>query len=217
MFHGLPFTWTRRVAPTNCDTCMADSPQLDPVPPTSKTVAEILGLPEVAAIESYTMGREQVGVRVPVPRSATPRLTAEAIDEKLDPYREDAVAGVTDEMLAKRTELTPHQVARWRRRHSIERTPGRRSREEHVRIAAVELFGRPRDPAVMKTSGGALGTWQVPEYLLRDPLDYSCFAEVCTHALEAGVPQNGIAAGLGVRVEDVQHAVALWRARGGRR
>ena len=183
----------------------------------AETVAEALSLPKeaIASLDPYRIGTEPVDEAATTERApAHHRLAPDEVDRELAQFEEDAGAGVPDELIARRSGLSVDTVARWRRRRGIKHPRGRPSAEQLIHRAAVELFGRPPADTWMRTrESPVMGRWEVPQYLLRRPLDYSAFAEATSKLMEAGLTPGRIAAGLGVRTEDVAVATTLWRAR----
>ncbi|MBO6936768.1 MAG: hypothetical protein JJ863_17495 [Deltaproteobacteria bacterium] len=181
------------------------------------TVAAALCLPKEAmeALQPYRVGTEPVHERKQTTRAAAQHhLSPEEVDEKLAELEEDARAGVPDDLIAARSGLSVNTVARWRRRHDIERPVGRPPAEQATERAAVELFGEATVAAWMRTrESPVMGRWEVPQYLIRRALDYTAFAEAASILTETGLTPGRIAAALGVRPADVALATSLWSAR----
>ncbi len=180
------------------------------------TVAEALGLgpDDVRDLEPYQVGHEPAEA-APRGRQTSPGTYASRaeVDDKLERSVLDAQVGVPDEWIGRRVGLSKDQVARWRKRKGIDRKPGRPSSEVVADAMAVDVFGRNPPPCVSRVDSVVEGQWEPPRYLLRLQLDYTRFAECVSRLIDSGLGPTEIAAGLGVRPRDVDHAARLWAVR----
>ena len=178
-------------------------------PESTLTVAAALGLDPAGCTElpPYLVGDEPVRPRRGLRRGRY--LRRDSVDARLAELRGDAEAGVPDALLARRAGLTKERVRQWRRRHAIAGHSGRPSRGVELNFGLATLFG-DGPPAVEHLTRSQLGgTWEVPEYVLREPLDYGAFVEAVQCLVSTGMEPAKIARGLGVCRRDVDHAVVL--------
>ncbi len=132
-------------------------------------------------------------------------LSRREVDARIEPYIADLRAGAPDAWVAKQSDLTAWQVKAARHRLHIMRPPGPQAGWR--RWMAVSALGT--SPIPMPTRSVVGGDWQVPQYVLRQPLDYRALVRVVRAATEAGMSPGTIASGLGLRARDVEHAQAL--------
>lgn len=173
------------------------------------SVAAVLGVDAEACVDlpPFVVGTEAVSSRGGSSRGTY--LRRSAVDARLAPLQRDAEAGVPDAAIARHAGLTAERVRQWRRRHQIERHPGRPTRGVHFSFALSSLFGDGPPAIEHLTRSRVGGTWEVPNYVLREPLDYNAFVEVVVRLRAAGMHEETIARGIGVYPRDVKHAAAL--------
>ena len=158
--------------------------------------------------------------RTEVTRALGPRcrrgkyMSAAEVDLLLEPYLTDAEAGVPDTMLAQRAgEVSVEQVRRWRRRHRVDGRRGRPPAGFGGTYLARSLLGESVSPIPHVVASPVGGTWRVPSYLLRQPLQFESFCEMVamlaqTHSTSA------ISGALGFAERDVVAALKIYEARG---
>ncbi len=143
-----------------------------------------------------------------------PYLRAAEVDAKLEPFVEDAHAGVPDSMLAQRSGLTTERVRQWRRRRGIQGRRGRPSAAEGRAYLVAPLLGERVPPVAQDVDSPVGGRWRPPVYLLREPLRYDLFT-ACVVVLVEQFTTAEISAAIGIAERDVFDAIALHEARGG--
>jgi hypothetical protein len=176
------------------------------------TVAERLDidLAAVPELSPFTMGSASAPKQSRGKRRSYWRRAE--LDRLLQDYAADAEAGVPDTQIASRVRVTKDQVKQWRRRHGIQGKRGRPPPEVPGRFIANALLGRgPR--AVPHRTSPVQGRWDVPEYVLRQPLDYGAFMELVAKLADEGFSAELIARGMGVIERDVHLAAELYFAR----
>ncbi len=184
-------------------------------PDRERRVGEVLDvdLAEVIKLPPYDP-RDELP---PTTTSGRPRgryLRATEVDARLEPFIEDARAGVPDSMLAQRSGLTTERVRQWRRRHGINGRRGRPSAAQGRAYLVAPLLGERVPPVAQDVASPVGGRWRPPVYLLREPLRYDLFA-ACVAILVEQFTTAEIAAAIGFAERDVFDAVALYEARGG--
>lgn len=125
----------------------------------------------------------------------------------LDGYLQVAQAGATTTWLASKVGCDERDVIEWRKARGI------RLRKGVAR--ALDLFDTGQQVAQMaegrvSLQGDEPGAWEVPEYVIRDPLNYTIFSRICAELEKRGLEASWIAKGLGVRSIDVRTASDLW-------
>lgn len=181
------------------------------------TVGEALGIDVADALALPRFDpRSQERPAVPVRASRRGSYTTAAVvDGALGPFRPDAEAGVSDALLAQRSGRSVGQVRQWRRRQGIRGRRGRAKRELAVAYMLGGLLAG--EPALQHDVSPVRGAWAPPQYVLREPLHYRAFAEVCHRLVtELGYSTSEVAHAVGVLERDVEHAVRLFDARGTR-
>lgn len=126
----------------------------------------------------------------------------------LDGYVRDAEAGVPDTTIARNAGVSAAAVRKWRRALGIKPSV------ELARADAVDVFGSgTRDYAHRVAASPVRGMFEVPEYVLRHPLQYEALAR---HLYEMrrllGSTDAELAAAFGIRESDVATCVLLWGA-----
>ena len=169
-------------------------------------------MPSVRDVIGFSPGpksRERFDYVVQRPPARTHKkanyLSRREVDARLAPYLADLRAGAPDAWVAKRAGLTERQVKSARHREDIMRKAGRQPTWR--RWLAVSALGT--EPVPMPTASAVGGSWEIPQYLMRQGLDYQRLVRVVTAAVEAGMSPDAVAAGLGLRPRDVRHAAAL--------
>ncbi len=128
--------------------------------------------------------------------------------DALDSLLDEARAGASDEELARAADVSLTQVRQWREHRGL--TPDRRKNQEGVR--ALLHLGAAYDPVVHHVAEGSLLDFEVPQYVVREALDYTAFAR-CAHFLfhEAMLSPIQIGQAFGMRTPDVDLAIAAWQ------
>lgn len=137
--------------------------------------------------------------------ASEPRTTAA---QRLGPFLRDVRAGVPDDLIAKSAGVPVRAVRRWRRQHGIQA-----GIQDTVALAA-DVFGTgSRDTMHRSASSPIGGRFEVPEYVLRVPLQYEALARHL-HALHdvLGSSAAELAAAFGIRDQDVETCLVLWQA-----
>ncbi len=138
------------------------------------------------------------------------RLTTKEVDLRLAAVSGPIADGATDEAIAGHVGVSLADVKRWRVRQGSPPGPnvGRALAE------AMTLFGEPGDVLHRAEESHVGGLFEIPQYVLRIPLEYRGFAKyVHLLATEHGIAAGELAASFGVREEDVRHAIILWEHR----
>lgn len=127
-----------------------------------------------------------------------------------DHYAADLDAGVEDADIARSSGLPVSVVVRWRREHRGVRRAAHPAKKAAA-LKALELLGHDHGDVMHRTDASPVdGRWEVPEYVLRRPLDYTAFVTACWALWrKVGMTPRRVAAALGVRVEDVNAALLL--------
>jgi hypothetical protein len=177
--------------------------------PPNLTVAEALGIDPAACHDllPFVVGTEPVTPRRAASRG--PYLRSTAVDARLAEFEGDARAGVPDTLIAGRAKLSPAVVRQWRRRHGIAGHSGRPPGRLQLSFGVAALFGDGPPAVEHLTRSPVGGTWEVPEYVLREPLDYNAFVDAVQSLVRLGMDAAKIASGVGVCRRDVDHAVVL--------
>lgn len=121
----------------------------------------------------------------------------------LDQYREEAIAGIPDEEIARKANVTKNRVRDWRRHNNI-----KHSRTPKEAVAwACDVFGQPEN--CIQQVAGVAGRWEPPQYVLRTPLDYSKLCRALWYLNQhLGMDTSSCAAALGLREKDVDLAIS---------
>jgi hypothetical protein len=129
--------------------------------------------------------------------------------DKLDPFLDEARAGAKPSWLAEISGVNVRFVYGWLRYHKI--TYDRTSTAKAIEKAdALQGLVANYEPQMHRVDGSL--DWDAPEYVIREPLNYTQFSRACYHmlvSLEMTVDQ--LASGLGVRPQDVRSAVEVWK------
>lgn len=169
------------------------------------TLREAWSIPELGP-KATARFRVIVEPRARTKRRKIAHSRKEVVDAQLDEFMPDLRAGAPDAMVARRAGLTPSQVKHARLRHGIVRSPGRqKSWRRYQALNLVADFELVSHEVASPVDGG----WEIPEYVVRTPLNYEALVKVVRSAVDAGMRAEEVASGLGVRLQDVQHADAL--------
>lgn len=190
----------------------------DPRSRAHRVVHEALGIDVAAAImlPPFDSRLERRPDRPARPHRRKPYVKAEVLDIELEPLTSDAEAGVPDALLAQRSGRTVAQVRKWRRRRGVRGRRSRTSRQLTMMYMLGTLLDRETVHLCHDTSP-VKGEWTAPTYVLREPLAYTAFAQICFRlATELDYSSTDIAKGIGVMERDVLHAIAIYEARGSR-
>ena len=131
--------------------------------------------------------------------------------EALDIYFDHAVAGAPDQWIAEQCSVPPSAVRSWRAHRGIKKASGMATASEGQRFALTGLSAS-FEPELHTTGNALNGTWEIPEFVLRVPLNYTAFCRFvygCHDALGASITE--LAAGFGVRDQDILDAVKVWK------
>jgi len=133
--------------------------------------------------------------------------------DRLEPFLEEAKAGAPTSWLAHHAEVSIDTVQRWRRHRGIV-LRGNRGRKLEATAWALDVFGDGFDPVLHKAKNTNHGVWEVPEFVIRKPLDYDEFCRMVweLHNI-CGHEPDRIAGSVGVREKDVELALSLQRKR----
>lgn len=125
-------------------------------------------------------------------------------DQALDLLEEEARAGASDQWLAAQADVSLRQVSQWRKKKGLSSDQG----PVMETLTALRGLAQNYEP---KTHATTIA-WTEPSYVLREPLDYTQFARACfTLEVLVGFSRAHVAHALGVRVHDIERAIALWR------
>ena len=132
-------------------------------PDRERRVGEVLDvdLAEVVELPPYDP-RDELP---PTTTSRRPRgryLRATEVAARLEPFMEDARAGVPDSMLAQRSGLTTERVRQWRRRHGINGRRGRPSAAQGRAYMVAPLLGERVPPVAQDVASPveSLAEWR---------------------------------------------------------
>ncbi len=129
-------------------------------------------------------------------------------EDRLEPLLRDARAGVPDDLIAKTAGVSVRAVRRWRQRHGIKAAP------QDAAALAADVFGTGAVDTMHRSASSPIGgLFEVPEYVLRVPLQYEALARHL-HALHdvLGSSAEELAAAFGLRRSDVETCLVLWQA-----
>lgn len=168
-------------------------------------VREAWNIPELGA-HALSPFRIQVAPRQTTTRRKLSHSPRHVVDTQLSAFMPDLKAGAPDAQVARRAGLTPSQVKHARLRYGIHRSPGRQASWRRYRaLELVADFELVAHPVASPVDGG----WEIPEYIVRTPLKYEALLQVVRAAVDGGMSADEVASGLGIRLQDVQHADAL--------
>lgn len=146
--------------------------------------------------------------REPKPKPTRPKTKEESFKD-LDAWLEEATAGMPDELLARSANVSMTAVLEWRRVRGIKRIRGHLRRQEK-QVWAVDAFGDHYDSPLHSATSQHLGMWDLPEYILRKPLNYDLLSRFL-HFLhtELGAEPDALAEAFGIKERDVELALAV--------
>lgn len=151
--------------------------------------------------------RERKGQRNK-PKPSRPKGQDESFRD-LDGFLEEAQAGMPDPALARAANVSETVVLLWRKARGIKRKRGHARRKE-MEAYAVDAFGDGYVPDIHAMRSELKGVWDLPEFLLRVPLDYD---QLTRHLyflhVEMGSPIDTLAKAFGFRERDVEMAIAV--------
>ena len=178
-------------------------------------VAEALGIDveRARALPDFDPCAEVLTAATPRPLKRCKYVKAAVVDAELAPFLADARAGIPDAVLARRTGLRVSQIRKSRRRHDVRGRRGRTPTNLRTGYLAEHYIGRDVGAMQHVTTSEVDGRWRAPEYVLREPLDYSKFAEL-VHWAVGTYSTAEIASAIGIAERDVIAAVVLHDARG---
>lgn len=123
----------------------------------------------------------------------------------LDAFLDDAREGASDDWLCEQANVSVSHVRAWRKQRGLIPDKGETQRG----LAALQTLGQ-YDPTTHHTAADL--DFEVPQYVVRVALGYTGFAHAAWHLFrEAMLSPAQIAAALGVRVADVDLALAAWK------
>lgn len=126
-------------------------------------------------------------------------------------FLEDAKAGASDADISRWSGVAKTTVIRWRRARGIKRTPSPRKKKVAY---ALNLFGTDHQDVLHRVQDSPIGgVWEIPEYVIRHPLNYGEMARhlyFLHHKLGSSVEL--LAKAFGVRERDVQTALDVYDA-----
>lgn len=128
----------------------------------------------------------------------------------LDAYTTQAESGVLDTVLAKHVGVTRTAVKKWRASRGIHRPRGPRSASAQT-ATAIRLLGSPitPDPLHRTMTSVVGGQWSPPEFLLRQPIDYTQFARLSRSLLDQGYRIHEISMAFGFGEQDIETATTI--------
>lgn len=129
------------------------------------------------------------------------------MEKKLDPYEEEARAGVPDLLIAQKSGVPLAVVVRWRKALRIKRPRGITGGAEGQRYA-LELLGPGFDAEKHAVGNVFDGKWKIPEYVVRVPLNYTELCRVL-HRLK-DLSDSTLSEALGISEQDINNARAVW-------
>jgi hypothetical protein len=146
--------------------------------------------------------------KTPKPKPTRQKTQSESFKD-LDGWYEEAVAGMPDEALARAANVSMTAVLEWRKARGIKRKKGW-ERHREINTWAIDAFGDGYVPEIHAAQSQLKGQWDLPEYVLRTPLDY----DQLTRALfflhfEQGTSPDTLAKAFGLRERDVEMAIAV--------
>lgn len=178
----------------------------------TRTVGDVLDA-DAAAFGAATAPYDPKDeVRSPARARGPQRRPASEIDALLAPFVNDALAGVSDRLIAQRTGLVAQQVKHWRTRRCIHRRRGRRPAALGTQFLLASLLGTATEPVPHEISP-VEGAWRAPVYALRRPLRYDLFVRAVS-ALATEMTCEEIALAVGIEERDVWLAIVLGAERG---
>jgi hypothetical protein len=145
----------------------------------------------------------------PKKQRPTRAKTHEESFRDLDGFRAEADAGMPDDSLARAANVSLTAVLEWRKERGIKRKRGHERRRE-IEVWAIDPFGTGYVSDIQRTESVVKGQWDLPEYVLRLPLDYDQLTRAL-HFLHSqlGMSADTIAKAVGLRLRDAEMAIAV--------
>ena len=139
-------------------------------------------------------------------------LSLEESTRRLDEFLDEARAGMPDDALARAAGVSRTSVLEWRKLRGVARKKGHARRRE-MEVWAADAFGDGYAPDVHAVDSELRGQWDLPEFLLRQPLRYDLLSRM-VHQLVVlgGATCDSIARAFGLRVRDVELALEVENA-----
>jgi hypothetical protein len=148
------------------------------------------------------------GTEAEKPRPTRPKTREESFKD-LDAWLEEANAGMPDENLARAANVSMTAVLEWRRARGVKRLRGHLRRREKE-LWAVDAFGDHYDAELHAVSSTLRGMWDLPEYMLRQPLNYDLLCRYLYFLhIELGCTPDALAEAFGIKERDVEMAIAV--------
>ncbi len=126
--------------------------------------------------------------------------------DALDCFLDAARQGAEESWLAEQADVSVRQVRQWKKMRGFDldnRTTARG-------VQALVTLSSTYEPSAHHTAADL--AFEVPEFVVREPLQYSAFARACFHLYhEAMLSPGQVAQAMGVRVSDVDLALLSWR------
>jgi len=127
----------------------------------------------------------------------------------LDHWLEEAQAGMPDDSLARAANVSMTAVLEWRKARGVKRKRGWQARRE-ADVWAMDAFGDGFISEIQQAQSQLKGAWDLPEYVLRLPLKYDSLCRAAYHlAADLGMTPDEIAGAIGLRIRDVEMAIAV--------
>lgn len=129
---------------------------------------------------------------------------------RLDELIDEATAGASDAALAQAAGVTMESVLAWRKKRKISR---RKKPEQADAVLALDPTGSTFAAALHEVEEDSIagGTWELPQFVLRDALNYTEFARLLYEMRSMGEMAETIAAAFGLRVKDITLAEEIWK------
>lgn len=134
------------------------------------------------------------------------------VDKVLEPYLHQMASGMSDEDVAKKTQLSVRVIQRWRLKRNIKRRETHLSRQLET-AQAISSFGEILGDVKQRTfHSPVLGAWEPPMFLVREHVDYDLFLQVVDAAYRIlEMSEEDIAKGLGLTLTSVEQALTIYR------
>lgn len=168
-----------------------------------------------AAEKKVAKEAELLDFKKPLPKTPKKRVrpskpkTNEESFKDLDAFRAEAEAGMPDESLARAANTSLTAVLEWRKSRGIKRRKGHERRRE-IEVWAMDPFGNGYVSDIQRTESMLKGQWDLPEYVLRLPLDYDQLTRA-VHFLhfQLGMAPEVLSRAIGLRLRDIEMAIAV--------
>lgn len=148
----------------------------------------------------------------PKPRSPTATRSKKYAFAQLDELRAEALAGASNEALARAAGVPATMVQEWRRARGIRRNT-RKDRVLADAALALDPTGTNSDTPLHDVDENSLpgGAWEVPQFLLREMINYTGLARLVYELRSSGETIESVASAFGFRTRDVILADDVWR------